>query len=64
MNVRNSIFKIENLLMKDVWSFSSWNFSSHHCQVEMNGKNLPHVHGANKSSFEEEKEEHKQIHEV
>lgn len=44
--------------------FSSWNFSSHHCQVEMNGKNLPHVHGANKSNFKEEKEEHKQINEV
>ena len=63
MNVRNSVFKSEDLLMKDVWSCSSWNFSSHQGQVEKNGKNLPHVHGANKSNFKEEKEEHKQIHE-
>lgn len=38
--------------------------SSHHCHVEMNGKNLPHLHRANKSNFKEEKEEHEQIHEV
>lgn len=61
MNVRNSVFKPEKILIKDIWSFSSWDLSSHHCQVEMNGKNLPHVHRAKKSNFKEEKEEHKKF---